>query len=109
MCQRGIAIYFQVVVTYPNKQVARNVPMLISANGTQGDVQIELNRFDRDPNVRGFTDEFGEAEFVIDACSNCQAITIQVHEISFERFNVFATGRRGGGGNFGIAALKPCF
>ena len=71
-------VSFQVVVTYPNKQPARNVPMLISAQGRQGNAMIDLKRFDRDPNVRDLTDELGEAEFVVDACSNCEAITIQV-------------------------------
>ena len=70
-----IIITFKVVVTFPNKQPAKNVPMLISAKGEQGDV---LKRFDRDPRARDFTDEKGEAEFVVDACSNCEAILIQV-------------------------------
>ena len=70
-------------MTYPNKQPAGNVPMLISAKGRQGNVMIDLKRFDRDPNVRDNTDEHGEAEFVVDACSNCKAITVQVHRTSW--------------------------
>lgn len=69
---------FKVVVTHPNKQPASNVPMLISAKGKQGNVMRDLKRFDRDPNARDLTDGNGEAEFVVDACSNCEAITIQV-------------------------------
>ena len=66
-------------MTYPNKQPAGDVPMLISAKGKEGDQETELKKFDRDPNVRSVTDELGKAEFVIDACSKCQAITIQVY------------------------------
>lgn len=57
--------------------------MLISAKGKQGNAMIDLKRFDRDPNVRDNTDENGEAEFVVDACSNCKAITVQVHGTSW--------------------------
>ena len=66
------------MVTFPNKQPAKRVPMLISSKGKQGNVMTDLKRFDRDPNARDFTDESGQAEFVVDACSNCEAIIIQV-------------------------------
>ena len=66
------------MVTLPNKQPARNVPMLISAQGEQDGKEIALRREDRDPNVVDMTDEQGEAEFVVDACSNCKLITITV-------------------------------
>lgn len=33
---------------------------------------------DRDPNGLDLTDENGEAEFVIDACTNCDPIKITV-------------------------------
>ncbi|CAH3019175.1 unnamed protein product [Porites evermanni] len=74
----GLRYVVKVKVSYPNKQPAGNVPMLISAKGKQGNAMIDLKRFDRDPNVRDNTDENGEAEFVVDACSNCKAITVQV-------------------------------
>ena len=66
------------MVTHPNKKPAKNVPMLISAEGRQGDQMRELRRWDRDPNAVDLTDENGEAEFVVDACAHCQAITITV-------------------------------
>ena len=68
----------KVVVTHPNKQPARNVPMLISAKGEQANGLQELRKFDKDPNVRDSTNSLGEAEFVIDACAKCKAITIEV-------------------------------
>lgn len=71
-------IVFKVVVTHPNKKPAKNVPMLISAKGKQGNVEQDLKREDRDPNARDLTDEKGEAEFVVDACSNCKTIIITV-------------------------------
>jgi len=75
----GLRYVVKVVVTHPNKQPAGNVPMLISAKGIyKGNVTEELRKFDRDRNVRDVTDEFGEALFVVDACANCKAITIQV-------------------------------
>lgn len=46
----------------------------------------DLRRFDRDPNVVDLTDEHGEADFVIDACVDCQAITITVRICSFLPF-----------------------
>ena len=74
-----VLIAFKVVVTYPNKKPAKNVPMLISATGRQEDIKIELKREeDRDLNVMDLTDEHGEAEFVIDACKHCKHIFITV-------------------------------
>lgn len=52
--------------------------MLISAKGKQGNNEIDLKREDRDPNVVDLTDENGEVEFVVDACSNCAEINIKV-------------------------------
>lgn len=52
--------------------------MLISAKGKQGNKEIDLKREDRDPNVVDLTDENGEVEFVVDACSNCAEINIKV-------------------------------
>lgn len=52
--------------------------MLISAEGKKGDVKTQLKKIDEDPNARDFTDEHGKAEFVIDACSKCDLISIQV-------------------------------
>ncbi|KAJ7334578.1 hypothetical protein OS493_014902 [Desmophyllum pertusum] len=52
--------------------------MLISAKGKKGNDMKDLRRFDRDPNVVDLTDELGEADFVVDACLECQAITITV-------------------------------
>ncbi|KAL9988942.1 hypothetical protein ACROYT_G003438 [Oculina patagonica] len=74
----GLRFVVKVVVTHPNKKTARNVPMLISAQGKQGNQMRELRRWDRDPNAMDLTDEHGEAEFVVDACTNCEAITITV-------------------------------
>ena len=74
-----LVFFFKVALTYPNKQPARNVPMQIKAHGVQRDgAQIQLRKIDDDPNSRDFTDEHGEVEFVIDACSNCDPISIQV-------------------------------
>lgn len=78
MVQENCVVGFKVVVTYPNKQLAKGVPMLISARGKEGNKMVELRRFDQDPNARDLTNELGEAEFVIDACSKCEAIIIQV-------------------------------
>lgn len=52
--------------------------MLISAKGKQGNNEIDLKREDRDPNVVDLTDENGEVEFVVDACSICAEINIKV-------------------------------
>ena len=53
--------------------------MQIKAHGVQRDgAEIQLRKIDDDPNSRDFTDEHGEVEFVIDACSNCDPISIQV-------------------------------
>ena len=74
-----LVFFSKVAVTYPNKQPARNVPMQIKAHGVQRDgAEIQLRKIDDDPNSRDFTDEHGEVEFVIDACSNCDPISIQV-------------------------------
>ena len=70
-------VYFQVVVTYPNKQPAANVPVVISAKGRKDGKEQELRKF-KDKNSGDKTDEKGEAEFVVDACSKCDAILIQV-------------------------------
>ena len=67
--------FFKVAVTYPNKQPAKNVPMLISAHGRKGFVRIHLSI-----NTRGFTDENGEVKVIIDSCSNCDSISIQVEK-----------------------------
>ena len=74
-----LVFIFKVALTYPNKQPAKNVPMQIKARGGQKNgVQIQLRKIDNDPNSRDFTDEQGEVEFVIDACSDCDPISIQV-------------------------------
>lgn len=49
--------------------------MLISAHGRKGFVRIHLST-----NSRGFTDEHGEVKVIIDACSNCDSISIQVEK-----------------------------
>ncbi|KAM7441116.1 hypothetical protein ABFA07_009760 [Porites harrisoni] len=72
----GLRFAAKVVVTYPDKQPAKNVPLLISAHGRKGFVRIQLRIINR--YATGFTDEHGEVEFIIDACSNCDSISIQV-------------------------------
>lgn len=42
----------------------------------------DLKKF-RDRNSEDKTDELGEAEFVVDACSSCDAILIQVWNNTF--------------------------
>ncbi|XP_027048067.1 ophiophagus venom factor-like [Pocillopora damicornis] len=74
----GLRYVVKAVVTYPNTKPAKNVPMLISAKGKQGNNEIDLKREDRDPNVVDLTDENGEVEFVVDACSICAEINIKV-------------------------------
>ena len=74
-----LVFFSKVAVTYPNKQPAKNVPMQIKARGVKRNgVQIQLRKIDNDPNSRDFTGEHGEVEFVIDACSDCDPISIQV-------------------------------
>lgn len=73
----GLRYVVKVVVTYPNKQPAANVPVVISAKGRKDGKEQELRKF-KDKNSGDKTDEKGEAEFVVDACSKCDAILIQV-------------------------------
>lgn len=73
-----LVFFSKVAVTYPNRQPAKNVPMQIKAHGEKGNGQIQLRKIDNDPNSRDFTDEHGVVEFVIDACSDCNPISIQV-------------------------------
>ena len=74
-----LVFFFKVALTYPNKQPAKNVPMQIKAHGVQRNgVKIQLTEIKNDDNSRDDTDEHGEVEFVIDACSNCDPISIQV-------------------------------
>ncbi|KAK2565794.1 Complement C3 [Acropora cervicornis] len=73
----GLRFVVKVVVTYPNKDPAENIPLVISAQGRQGTALNDLKKF-RDRNSQDKTDELGEAEFVVDACSSCDAILIQV-------------------------------
>jgi len=52
---------------------------VISAQGKVGNRLIDVRREERDPNaVLDETDKNGEAEFVIDACTKCDPITITV-------------------------------
>ena len=51
---------------------------MISAQGKVGNKLKDVRREERDPNVLDLTDKNGEAEFVIDACTNCDPITITV-------------------------------
>lgn len=51
---------------------------MISAQGKVGNGLIDVRREERDPNVLDLTDKNGEAEFVVDACTNCDPITITV-------------------------------
>ncbi|XP_015753158.1 PREDICTED: complement C3-like [Acropora digitifera] len=73
----GLRFVVKVVVTYPNKNPAENIPLIISAQGRQDGALNDLKKF-RDRNSQDKTDELGEAEFVVDACSGCDAILIQV-------------------------------
>ncbi|XP_067056513.1 complement C3-like [Acropora muricata] len=73
----GLRFVVKVVVTYPNKNPAENIPLIISARGRQDGALSDLKKF-RDRNSQDKTDELGEAEFVVDACSGCDAILIQV-------------------------------
>ena len=59
--------------------------MLISAEGKQQSETFVLKNFNRDPNVMEFTDDHGEAEFVIDACKNCELIAITTLEQLMQR------------------------
>ena len=53
--------------------------MVISAQGKVGDNFIVVRRKAQDdPNALEKTDENGEAEFVVDACTNCDPIKITV-------------------------------
>lgn len=52
--------------------------MVISAQGKVGAKLIDVRREERDPNVLDLTDENGEAEFVVDACTKCNPINITV-------------------------------
>lgn len=74
------SFFFKVTVTFPNKQPAKNVPMLISAHGLKGPVRTQLRTLSNYFSARDMTDGHGEAEFVIDTCSNCDYITIQVEK-----------------------------
>ena len=77
---------FQVLVTHPNKQPARNVRVLILVNVTRNGIMEEKQKFDRDNvNARAFTDEHGEADFVLDSCSNCQLISLKVQKLIFSK------------------------
>ena len=51
---------------------------MISAEGKVGDKFKAVKREERDPNVLDLTDKHGEAEFVVDACTNCDPIKITV-------------------------------
>ena len=51
---------------------------MISAQGKVGDKFIDVRREDRDPDALDLTDKDGEAEFVVDACTNCNPIKITV-------------------------------
>ena len=68
------------MVTYPNKQPAKSVPVKISATGkkeNEKNVSINLK-----PNGKtsseDTTNEMGEAEFAVDSCAECQTIIIKV-------------------------------
>lgn len=69
-------------MTYPNKNPAENIPLIIKAQGRQDGALNDLKKF-MDRNSQDKTDELGEAEFVVDACSGCDAILIQVWNNSF--------------------------
>lgn len=73
----GLRFVVKVVVTYPNKNPAENIPLIIKAQGRQDGALNDLKKF-MDRNSQDKTDELGEAEFVVDACSGCDAILIQV-------------------------------
>lgn len=65
------------MVTYPNKEPAKSVPVKISATGIKQNEKQDLK-----PNGKTSsedeTNEMGEAEFVVDSCADCQTIQIKV-------------------------------
>ena len=59
-------------MTHPNKEPAKSVPVIISATGIRANDKKELI------NSKDTTNEDGETEFKVDACTDCQTITIEV-------------------------------
>ncbi|XP_078345207.1 complement C3-like [Oculina patagonica] len=72
----GLPFVVKVVVTYPNKQPARSLPMKITAIGINGNEQKNLNRINS--NAADTTNEYGEAELMVDTCRDCHNIKITV-------------------------------
>lgn len=65
------------MVTYPNKEPAKSVPVKISATGIKQNEKQDLK-----PNGKTSSEDetnaMGEAEFVVDSCADCQTIKIKV-------------------------------
>lgn len=65
------------MVTYPNKEPAKSVPVKISATGIKQNEKQDLK-----PNGKTSSEDetnaMGEAEFVVDSCADCPTIQIKV-------------------------------
>ncbi|XP_078359507.1 A.superbus venom factor 2-like [Oculina patagonica] len=84
----GLPFVVKVVVTYPNREPVRFVPVKISATGIH---EYYYNRRDLKPsknsNTEDKTNEEGEVEFSVDSCTDCQTITVKVETNNQELTN----------------------
>ena len=73
-----MCLLFKVLVTHPNKQPARSVPLRISATGIEGNEKKDFKPSKNSNSNDKKTNEDGEVEFSFDSCSGCQTITLKV-------------------------------